>query len=168
MASASDCERFDLLLVEYVYEELAPDRAASVERHVEGCEHCRGELESLQETRQAFSDLPELDPSPRVTYDILREARKAVAAKQERPAPLLRFLLSPAFASAAVLVVASGAIVALTRLGADEPAEVAVAEEAPAPPLPGVAAPALAPAAEPTPELPGWADGNDRTVRASW
>ncbi len=136
MPSAPHCERIDLLLVEYVYEELSSDASEAVERHVEGCARCRSELQALQQTQSAFAGLPDLEPSPRVTYDILREARKAAADKQERPAPLLRFLLSPAFASAAVLVVASGAIVALTRLGADEPAATLVAEEAPAPPPP--------------------------------
>src|SRR5436305_1844048 len=65
------CEevREDLVLVTYC--ELPDEAMAAVERHLEECEGCSGELKSLLRMHEALAARPELEPSP----NLLAQAR---------------------------------------------------------------------------------------------
>ena len=135
MSAEMNCHRIDDLLVEHVYEELPGNVSRDVDAHIEDCARCLAELQNLQATREAYRGLPDLEPAPRVTYDILREARKAAADRRDRPVSFLPgFLLTPAFGSLATLVLIGGVVLSLTRLGADKPVKIAAERAAPAVP----------------------------------
>lgn len=127
-------EGYDQRLVDYVYGELSDARVAEVERRLERDPDARAEVDSLRAVRSAFSAIPDAEPSPKVTYDILREARVAAADRAAAPKPwfglaLPPLLTHPGFASVCVLILASGAILALQKTGADRPSAPVAAEE---------------------------------------
>lgn len=68
------CRDIDELMVEYLYQELDPARAAEFETHVQTCARCGAELGSLQRTRQALRALPEAEPPPALSARLLHEA----------------------------------------------------------------------------------------------
>ncbi len=127
-------EGYDERLVDYVYGELSEQRALEVEQRLERDPDARAEVDSLKAVRAAFSALPDAQPSPKVTYDILREARVAAAdrAAQRKSwfgGGLPKLLMHPAFASVCALVLVSGAILALQKTGADRPIAPVAADE---------------------------------------
>ncbi len=116
-------------LVDLIYDELPGPRRQALERHLRGCAACSAELAELQATRSAFAALPELEPRPQVTYDILRAARLAVA--QDEPAQdraagwLPRWVLTPALGTAFAVLLVAGVMVALRSGTPSEPVELA-------------------------------------------
>src|SRR5215470_6290820 len=70
------CRDIDELMVEYLYQELDPARAAEFEAHVETCARCGAELGSLQRTRQALRALPDAEPPPALSARLLHEASR--------------------------------------------------------------------------------------------
>ena len=72
----------DELMMDWLYEELDPARSARVAEHAGGCARCSAELASLRRTREAFREMPDLDPPPALSAILLHEAaRRAPSAE---------------------------------------------------------------------------------------
>ncbi|MBI5482594.1 MAG: zf-HC2 domain-containing protein, partial [Deltaproteobacteria bacterium] len=104
-----ECTQVDDLLMDYLYQELAPEQETEFRAHLDSCDRCAREVRELQGVREAVRELPVLEPPKALTAQLLHQA---AAAKQ--PAfPWLRSLwelLQPrrtfyAVAAAASLVV---------------------------------------------------------------
>jgi hypothetical protein len=79
----TDCRTISDQLIERLYGELDADQAAQFDAHLASCPACRLEYESLQQTREAFREMPELEPAPGLSAMLLHEAaRRGNAAEQ--------------------------------------------------------------------------------------
>ena len=78
-----DCEKFEPLLLDELYEELDELTSAAVKRHVSGCARCGSILNGMRSTRRAVT-LP-LEPIPEGLEDRIlaaaKEAQKVVPIK---------------------------------------------------------------------------------------
>lgn len=119
----SACTDIDAMMIDWLYDELDESMSAQFDQHLADCARCRRELESLQHTREAVRELPELEPPAGLTAILLHEAAKrapakravALASEDERPgffawlagwlAPVTRH---PAAAAIATLVLVAG------------------------------------------------------------
>ncbi|HEY4122430.1 MAG TPA: zf-HC2 domain-containing protein, partial [Byssovorax sp.] len=156
-----DCEKFDLHVMDALYDELDELTYAALRRHVEGCSRCGAVWSELRATREV-GVLPIVQPSDDLEARVLEAA---LAAQKTTPFPrkVLRALswagshaMRPQLAMAALffLVIGSsllllrarpgtpGAPMRVTERGAPAPDEeppAATAAPAPAPASPGVA-----------------------------
>lgn len=73
-----DCEKFDRVIVDLLYDELDPLTGAAAKRHTEHCERCRNILSGLRATREVGA-LPMVEPSPELEPRILKAERAANA-----------------------------------------------------------------------------------------
>lgn len=143
-----DCEKFEPLLLDELYEELDELTSAAVRRHVSGCARCASILEDMTATRRAVS-LP-LVPAPEGLEDRIlaaaKEARKVVPFKSRMSRALSAagsWAMRPQTAMAAVFLLMIGtsaflirskndasrdAAVSVTVAGAPGPVEEATAE----------------------------------------
>ena len=71
-----DCERFDRIALDLLYDELDELTAASARRHVDQCARCRGILAGLRATREVGA-LPLVDPPPGLELSILEAEQRA-------------------------------------------------------------------------------------------
>lgn len=71
-----DCERFDRVVLDLLYDELDELSAAAARRHVEHCTRCRGILAGLRATREVGA-LPLVDPPDGLELRILEAERRA-------------------------------------------------------------------------------------------
>jgi RNA polymerase sigma-70 factor (ECF subfamily) len=71
------------LLSKKLEEEVSPELCAEMERHVEGCPHCKGLCDSLKRTLAVCSSLPTPSVPPRVQESLRRAVREAL---EEGPA----------------------------------------------------------------------------------
>jgi anti-sigma factor RsiW len=143
--SRMECTQIDDLLMDYLYQELAPEQAAEFRAHLDSCDRCAREVQSFQGVREAVRELPVLEPPKGLTAQLLHQA---AAAKQPAFPWLQKLweLLQPrrtfyAVAAAASLVVVLFVGYALQKgnLKATFPAEeraVATAEAPAAPATP--------------------------------
>lgn len=139
-----DCKNIDALMIDWLYEELDESTAATFNEHVAQCAHCEQELASLQRTRAAVKDLPQLEPPLTVSNILLHEAAKRgpVPAKSNREergvfasiaawfVPVLRH---PALTAAACLVLVAGVAGSLYLRGKGGFAEPTADTKAPPP-----------------------------------
>jgi len=108
-----DCERFDRLVLDLLYEELDELTDASAKRHVEQCSRCRGILAGLRATREVGS-LPLVDPPVGLELSILeaeRRAREQLPLRQRLGrgvSVLAGYAMRPQLAMAALLLLAIG------------------------------------------------------------
>jgi len=108
-----DCERFDRLVLDLLYEELDELTDASAKRHVEQCSRCRGILAGLRATREVAS-LPLVDPPAGLERSILeaeRRAREQLPLRQRLGrgvSVLAGYAMRPQLAMAALLLLAIG------------------------------------------------------------
>jgi hypothetical protein len=58
------CERAQQWIVQYVYGELSDENCHGLEQHLNGCEHCRTELQAYQAVRHTMSLTAVTEPSP--------------------------------------------------------------------------------------------------------
>jgi hypothetical protein len=138
--SRMECTQIDDLLMDYLYQELAPEQAEEFRAHLDSCVRCAREVQSLQGVREAVRELPVLEPPKALTAQLLHRAAEA-----KKPAfPWLKSLwelLQPRRTFYAVAAAASLLVVLLVgytmRQGQLQPAfpteERAVTAEAPAP-----------------------------------
>jgi anti-sigma-K factor RskA len=81
--NGSDHNRWSEDLAAYMLGALSPDEVAGFERHLEGCEHCQGEMRWLE---PAVHSLPEAverqEPPPRLRQALMAEARAEVGEKE--------------------------------------------------------------------------------------
>lgn len=82
--NGSDHTRWSEDLAAYMLGALGPDEAASFERHLDGCERCRGEMRWLE---PAVHSLPETverqEPPPRLRQALMAEARAEIGEQVE-------------------------------------------------------------------------------------
>ena len=86
-----DCEKFESLLIDELYEELDEVTSAAVKRHASGCARCGALLSGLRATRKVAA-VPLEEPSPDLEDRILsavREQQKVVPFRARRAAGAL-------------------------------------------------------------------------------
>jgi hypothetical protein len=74
-----ECRKITALLVEFVDNELDPERAEMVENHLMVCSSCKQECEDLKTSKELISSLPE-HPAP---ADFLIAVRRRISAEPE-------------------------------------------------------------------------------------
>jgi hypothetical protein len=122
-----DCEKFDEVVIDALYDELDEVTSAAVRRHIESCARCGATFRGLQEARET-AVLPLEEPSDGLEMRILE-----AAAAAQRTAPWHRRALRglawagsqamrPQLAAAAVLVLILGSSVLLLRPRPGSPA----------------------------------------------
>jgi hypothetical protein len=80
-----ECEKFEPLLYDELYDELDELTSAAVKRHVSGCSRCASMLNGMRGTRQLVS-LPVLDPPPDLAERIIaaeHDAQKVTAFRSQ-------------------------------------------------------------------------------------
>ncbi|HEX5101735.1 MAG TPA: zf-HC2 domain-containing protein, partial [Polyangiaceae bacterium] len=108
-----DCERFDRIVLDYLYDELDELTAAAAKRHVEQCARCRGIVAGLRATREVGA-LPLVDPPEGLELRILeaeRQVRERLPMKQRAGravSVLAGYAMRPQLAMAALLLLAIG------------------------------------------------------------
>jgi hypothetical protein len=117
-----DCEKYEPLLLDELYEELDELTSAAVKRHVSGCARCNGILQGMRATRRA-AVLPILAPPADLEERILaaaREAQKVVPLRGRLASVVSRagsWAMRPQTAMAAVFLLVIGASPFLIRSG---------------------------------------------------
>lgn len=142
-----DCEKYEPLLLDELYDELDELTSAAVKRHVAGCARCAAVLSGFRGTREA-AVLP-LEPIPDGLEERIlaaaREAQKVVPIRSRMSRVLSvagSWAMRPQTAMAAVFVLMIGTSAFLIRSGHHgKPASVAVIDVA-GEPAPVAAAPA--------------------------
>jgi TolA-binding protein len=108
-----DCERFDRIALDLLYDELDELTAASARRHVDQCTRCRGIIAGLRATREVGA-LPLVDPPPGLELSILQAERRARSRLplQQRlgrgVSVLAGYAMRPQLAMGALLLLAIG------------------------------------------------------------
>jgi TolA-binding protein len=108
-----DCERFDRIVLDLLYDELDELTAASARRHVDQCTRCRGILAGLRATREVGT-LPLVDPPAGLELSILeaeQRARSRLPLQQRLGrgvSVLAGYAMRPQLAMAALLLLAIG------------------------------------------------------------
>ena len=109
-------------LSDYVDDELSPDAAAAVEEHLTGCRECRGivhELKAVAARAGALADSPpDRDLWPGIEARIDRGA-DAPRVLEMRPGRRFTFTFPQLVAASLALMLLSGSMVWLARLGGD-------------------------------------------------
>jgi len=112
----ADCSTFDVLVVDWLYDELDPAEAARFTRHVDGCAACWQTAESLVQMRALMRALPEDEPPAAISARVLREAAAHTANEQGfglgRVSAWITGALGRAWAHPAAAAVASLVLVA--------------------------------------------------------
>lgn len=119
-----DCEKFDPLLLDELYEELDEVTSAAVKRHVSGCARCASTLNGMRSTRRAAA-LPMLEMPAGFEDRILssvKEAQKVVPIQSRASRALSwagSWAMRPQTAMAAVflLMIGTSAFVIRSRHG---------------------------------------------------
>jgi hypothetical protein len=75
--SRMECTQIDDLLMDYLYQELAPEQAAEFRAHLDSCARCAREVQSFQGVREAVRELPVLEPPKALTAQLLHHAAEA-------------------------------------------------------------------------------------------
>ena len=79
-----DCTTCKEHLLAYHYDELEPATREEVERALASCAECAAALAEMRDVASAYAALPVPEPSARLRQNVLREARRAVAAPPQR------------------------------------------------------------------------------------
>jgi len=104
-------------MADYLEGDLSLDRRAVFDAHLDACAECRAEMEELRAISHVLSRLPDVEPPPNLTSDVMRRIRLGEAAPTwgDHFRTLLYELSSPGIAipvsamlAAFVLAVASG------------------------------------------------------------
>jgi TolA-binding protein len=75
-SSIMDCEKFDQILIDALYDELDDLTLAGAKRHADGCQRCRTAWSGLRATRKVGM-LPMIEPPASLESRILARAREA-------------------------------------------------------------------------------------------
>ena len=102
------CPECDGKLVDYLYNELAPDEKLRMDAHFKDCAYCAKELSQLQFVSASFQKLKHQEPPALVHQRILAHAKDM--APQKRGSWLTQFIFKPAPAAAMVLLIAMGVL----------------------------------------------------------
>lgn len=131
-----DCEKFEPLLLDELYEELDEVTSAAVKRHVSGCARCGPILEGMRSTRR-LAVLPMLEVPGGLEDRILasvKEAQKVVPIQSRASRALSwagSWAMRPQTAMAAVflLMIGTSAFVIRSRHSSERAASVSVTEQ---------------------------------------
>ncbi len=168
-----DCERFDRIVLDFLYDELDELTAAAARRHVDQCARCRGIIAGLRATREVGA-LPLVDPPEGLELRILeaeRQVRERLPLRQRAGravSVLAGYAMRPQLAMAALLLLAIGSGLVFFRQAPNDRDTVSVTErgvaesdpeplsvlpraqsEAPSSPAPRAASPSAAGALSP-------------------
>jgi len=108
-----DCEKFDRIVLDLLYEELDELTSAAARRHMEHCTRCRSIGSGLRATREV-GVLPLLEPPPGLELRILEAEQQAtqllpIGKRLERGLSLLAgYAMRPQLAMAALLMLMIG------------------------------------------------------------
>ncbi len=108
-----DCERFDRITLDFLYDELDELTAAAARRHLEHCVRCRGIVAGLRATREVGA-LPLVDPPEGLELRILeaeRQMRGQLPFRQRAGravSVLAGYAMRPQLAMAALLLLVIG------------------------------------------------------------
>ncbi|MCG8422426.1 MAG: zf-HC2 domain-containing protein [Proteobacteria bacterium] len=113
----SSCNDINALMMDWLYDELEPDRRAEFDQHLTGCANCHAEVDALNSTRAALRALPDEEPPPSLSAILLHEAaRHAPRAdandRQAGPWSRLLALFQPMLAHPAATAIATLVLVA--------------------------------------------------------
>jgi anti-sigma factor RsiW len=138
---------FDATLLDWLYGELDSDAMASFEAHLETHPEHKAEAHALRDTRMAFQELPQAEPSGALTAMLMQQAAASVQPKEGIWASIVGFfqpvVLHPAAAAMATVVLLAGVVGTLYLKNGSmvaEPTAVSSKAERPAQ-APGAAAP---------------------------
>lgn len=115
-----DCERFERVVLDLLYEELDELTAASARRHLEHCVRCQTIVQGLRATREVGA-LPLVDPPEGLELRILEAERKARDGLPLRKrlgravSVLAEYAMRPQLAMAALLLLAIGSSLIFLR-----------------------------------------------------
>jgi TolA-binding protein len=115
-----DCERFERVVLDLLYEELDELTAASARRHLEHCARCQAIAQGLRATREVGA-LPLVDPPEGLELRILEAERKArdrlpLRKRAGRAVSVLaEYAMRPQLAMAALLLLAIGSSLIFIR-----------------------------------------------------
>ena len=115
-----DCERFERVVLDLLYEELDELTAASARRHLEHCARCQSIAQGLRATREVGA-LPLVDPPDGLELRILEAERKARSGLPLRQrvgravSVLAGYAMRPQLAMAALLLLAIGSSLIFLR-----------------------------------------------------
>lgn len=128
-----DCERFDRIVLDFLYDELDELTAAAARRHVEQCARCRGIIAGLRATREVGA-LPLVDPPEGLELRILeaeRQVRERLPFRQRAGravSVLAGYAMRPQLAMAALLLLAIGSGLVFFRQAPNDRDTVSVTE----------------------------------------
>jgi anti-sigma-K factor RskA len=111
--NASDHNRWSEDLAAYLLGALDADEAATMERHLEGCERCQEERRWLAPALQTLPEAVERqEPPPQLRQILMAEVRDDVREAETRSTPTRsrRWLLKPAVGFAALALVVAGVV----------------------------------------------------------
>jgi anti-sigma-K factor RskA len=74
-------DRFEELLGPYLLRQLTAEEEHELERHLEGCERCRDELERVWQTHALLGELAANEPPPELKGRVLAHARGEASAR---------------------------------------------------------------------------------------
>ena len=130
-----DCEKFDQILIDALYDELDELTLAAAKRHAEGCQRCQSAWSGLRATLK-IGVLPTVEPPASLEPNILQAAREA-HGNVPWPKRVGRaiswagsYAMRPQTAMAAILVLMLGSSVIFVRRKPDRsgPSRVSVTE----------------------------------------
>ena len=134
-------------LSDYVDDELSVEDRSAVDAHLAGCADCRQVLRELRAVANRAGSLPDAGPDndlwPGVAAEIQASPRREPRVFQMRPSRRFSFTLPQLVAAGLALMVLSGGLVWMARLGGDRTDFPSIAAETPAT---GAAAPGAVPA----------------------
>src|SRR5437868_15518116 len=94
--STTDCEKFEPLLLDELYEELDELTSAALKRHVSGCARCKSSLDSMRATRRMLTS----EALPMVAVPEGLEDRIFAAAKEAQKVVPIRSRFSRVLSAA--------------------------------------------------------------------
>ena len=103
-------DRFEELLGSYLLGELSVEEERELERHLEGCPRCRGELERIRQTHNLLRQLAANEPPAELEDRVLAQARGEIPARSRSR---WRFWV-PAAALLAIAVLGAGLLWTIT------------------------------------------------------
>jgi anti-sigma-K factor RskA len=122
--TTTDHNRWSDDLAAYLLGALGPQEAKELERHLEGCERCREELQWLRPAVHALPEAAERTEPPRQLREALMAEVRADVRASERPAPARprrHWLLKPAMGFAVLALLVAGVVgYEVGRDGGDE------------------------------------------------
>src|SRR5882724_11751200 len=119
-----DCEKFDQILIDALYDELDELTLAAAKRHADGCQHCQAAWSGLRATRK-IGILPLVEAPASLDSRIMQAAREA-QSNVPWPKRLGRgiswagsYAMRPQTAMAAILLLMLGSSVIFVRARPD-------------------------------------------------